>query len=74
MIGGLGIVADPVEQLGVALQVAPGAISSPVISFSGEVAISSRPLRIAASRPTRSCSVERKLKRIAGGIGRDPSI
>ena len=45
----------------------PGAISSPVTSFSGEVAISSRPLRMAASTPVRSCSVDRKLNRIAGG-------
>ena len=42
-------------------------ISSPVISLSGEVAISSRPLRIAATTPSRSCSGDRKLKRIAGG-------
>jgi hypothetical protein len=45
---------------------APGAISCPVISFKGEVAINSRPLRIAANNPSRSCCADRKLKRIAG--------
>ena len=68
MIGGLGIVPDPVEQFVVALISLPGAISSLAMSRIGEAVMMRRVMRIASSVTSRSSCALRKLNRIDGGL------
>ena len=68
MVGGLGVVPDPVEQFVIGAMFTPGAISSVAMSAMAGAVMMRRVIRIAASVTSRSSSAVRKLKRIAGGL------